>query len=114
MFIDTFNLLEELGGRSFVQFANKIMSRVYKLIFGQELPRVIDIMRTHLQTGSKIKGDWFLYVECTGIRSYGFTRNPFLLPYFLTEMIFSLEFASSFPRICQEKYSHREGAFSKY
>ena len=37
---DTFNLSEELGGKSFVHFANKIMSKIYTLIFDQELPRV--------------------------------------------------------------------------
>jgi hypothetical protein len=49
LFIDTFNLSEELGGRSFVHFVNKIMSRIYKLILDQELPRVTDIMRPNLQ-----------------------------------------------------------------
>ena len=51
LFIDTFNLSEELEGESFFHFVNKIMSRIYKLIFDQELPRVIDMMRTNLQTG---------------------------------------------------------------
>jgi hypothetical protein len=93
LFIDTFNLSKELGGISFVHFVNKIMSRIYKLIFDQELPRVTDMRRTSLQMGSEITGDWFLYAEYIEIRLYGFTRNPFLLPAFLTNMIFSLEFA---------------------
>ena len=69
------------------------MSRIYKLIFDQELPSVTDMMRTNLQTGLEITGDWFLYVEYTEIRVYGFTGNPFLLPGFLTDRIFALEFA---------------------
>jgi hypothetical protein len=63
------------------------------LIFDQELPRVIEMMRSHLQTSSGVIGDWFLYVEYTKIRLYGFTRYPFLLPAFLTDRIFSLELA---------------------
>ena len=52
LFIDTLNLSEELGGKYFVHFANKIMSRIYKLIFDQELPRVTKMMRNNLQIGS--------------------------------------------------------------
>ena len=101
LFMDTFNLSEESGGKSFVQFTNKIMSRVYQLIFEQELPRVTDIMRTNLEIGSKIIGYWFLYAEYTEIRLYGYTGNLFLLPTLMTDMIFSLEFAMQ--RIHAEK-----------
>ena len=48
LFIENVNLSEELGGRTFVQFANKVMSKIYKLIYDQELPRVIDLMRSQL------------------------------------------------------------------
>ena len=101
LFTNTLNLSEELGGRTFVHFVKKIMSRIYKLIFGQELQRVTKMMRTNLQKGSEITGDWFLYVECTESRLYGFTGNPFLLPAFLTDMIFSLNFSRK--RIHREK-----------
>ena len=93
LFTDTLNLLDELGGISFVHFANKIMSRIYKLIFDQELPRVTEMMRSNLKTGSEIIGDWFLNVEYTEIKLYGFNGYPFLLPDFLTDRIFSLEFS---------------------
>ena len=99
--MDTFNLSEELGGKSFVQFTNKIMSRLYQWIFDQELLRVTDIMRTNLEIGSKIIGYWFLYAEYIEIRLYGFTRNPFPLLSFLTDRIFSLEFSKQ--RIHTEK-----------
>ena len=80
------------------------MSRVYQLIFDQELPRVIDIMKINLQIGSEIIGDWFLYDEYTEIRLYGFTGNPFLLPAFLTNRIFSLEFARQIIHIEKEHF----------
>ena len=54
LFIDTLNLSEELGGKPFVHFANKIMSMIYTLIFDQELPKVTEMMRSHLQTSSKV------------------------------------------------------------
>ena len=69
------------------------MSKIYTLIFDQELPRVIEMMRSHLQTGFEVIGDWFLYDEYTKIRLYGFPGYPFLLHAFLTNRIFSLEFA---------------------
>ena len=92
LFTYTLNIFEELGGKYFVHFVNKIISRIYKLIIDQELPRVIEMMRTNLQIGSEIIGDWFLYAKYTEIRLYGFTGNLFLLPTFLTNKIFSLEF----------------------
>ena len=50
------------------------------------------MMRTHLQRGYEVTGDWFLYAENTKIRLYGFTSYPFLLPAFLTNTVFALEF----------------------
>ena len=93
LFIDTLNLSKELGGKSFVHFANKIMSKIQRLIFDQELPRVTKMMRSNLQIGPEITGDWFLYAEYIEIRLCGFTGYPFLLPSFLTDTTFSLEFA---------------------
>ena len=68
------------------------MSRIYTLSFDQEIPTDTKMMRSHLQIGSEVIGDWFLYVEYTEIRLYGFTRYPFLFPTFLTDIIFFLEF----------------------
>ena len=93
LFTNTLNLLEELECKTFVHFSNKIMSTIYTLIFDQELPSVTEMMRSNLQTGSKVTEDWFLYVEYTEIRLYGFTWYPFLLLAFLTDKIFSLEFS---------------------
>ena len=93
LFTDTLNLTEELGCKYFPHFANKIMLRIYTLIFDQELPKDTKMMKSHLQIGSEVTGDWFLYAEYTRIRLYGFTGYPFLLPAFLTDRIFALEFA---------------------
>ena len=78
---------------TFVQFANKVMSKIYKLIYDQEFPRVTDLMRSQLQSGSEVTGVWFLYAEAIEIRLHGFTGYPFLLPAFLTDRVFALEFA---------------------
>ena len=69
------------------------MSKIYTLIYDQELPRFIEMMRNHLQSGSEVTCDWFLYAENIEITLYGFTGYPFLLPAFLTDRVFSLEFA---------------------
>lgn len=69
------------------------MSRIYTLIFDQELTRAIDMMRSHLQIYFEVTGDWFLYAKNKKIKLYDFTGYPFLLPSFLTHRRFSLEFA---------------------
>ena len=51
------------------------------------------MMRSHLQLGSEVTCDLVLYAENTKIRLYGFTSYPFLLPSFLTNRVFALEFA---------------------
>ena len=51
------------------------------------------MMRTNFKIRLEIIGDWFLYAEYIKIGLYSLTRNPFLLPYFLTNKIFSLEFS---------------------
>ena len=68
------------------------MSRIYTLIYDQELHRVTKMIRSHLQSGSEVTRDWFLYAENIENRLYGFTGYPFLLPAFLTDRLFALEF----------------------
>ena len=47
---------------SMFEFVNKIMAKVYKLLFDDVLPRVLEEMRIILQSSSEEKiGDWFLY-----------------------------------------------------
>ena len=63
------------------------------MIFDDVLPRVLEDMRIMLQSSSEDKtGDWFLHKEFTVLRVYGFTREPYRLPAFLTPRIFTLEF----------------------
>ena len=40
IFIENVNFSKELGGNTFVHFSIKVMSRIYKLIYDQEFPRV--------------------------------------------------------------------------
>ena len=74
-------------------FINKVISRVYSLIFNTNLPRVLDDMRSYLQPNVENKvGDWVLFMHSTVIWVYGCHESPYLLPIFLTPRIFSLEF----------------------
>jgi hypothetical protein len=74
-------------------FINKVMSRVYSLIFNTSLPRVLDDMRSYLQPNPENRvGDWVLFMHSTVIWVYGCHESPYLLPIFLTPRIFSLEF----------------------
>jgi hypothetical protein len=74
-------------------FINKVMSRVYNLIFNTNLPRVMDDMRSNLQRNPENKvGDWVLFMHSTVVWVYGCHDSPYLLPIFLTPRVFSLEF----------------------
>jgi hypothetical protein len=74
-------------------FINKIMSRVYNLIFNTSLPRVLKDMKSYLQPNLENKiGDWVLFMHSTIIWVYGCQEAPYLLPTFLTPKVFSLEF----------------------
>jgi hypothetical protein len=77
----------------FLIFINKVMSKVYSLIFNTNLPRVLDDMRRYLQPNPENKvGDWVLFMHSTVIWVYGCHESPYLLPIFMTPKIFSLEF----------------------
>jgi hypothetical protein len=74
-------------------FINKVMSRVYSLIFNTSLLRVLDDMRIYLQPNPENRvGDWVLFMHSTMIWVYGCHESPYLLPIFMTPRFFSLEF----------------------
>jgi hypothetical protein len=74
-------------------FINKVMSRVYILIFNTIMPRVLDDMRNYLQPNLENRvGDWVLFMHSMVIWVYGFHESPYLLPIFLTPRVFALEF----------------------
>ena len=77
---------------AFISFIDKIMSSIYKLIFGITLPRMIEEMKTYLQNSNDPVGDWFLYKEFIVLRVYGFEYEPYKFLVFLVEIIFVLEF----------------------
>ena len=92
------------------KFVNSIMSKMYKLLFDEVLPRVLEEMKLMLQSSSEDRiGDWFLYKYFTILRVYGFTGEPYKLPVFLTPRIFSLEFMRQI--LCAEEEHFR--AFKK-
>ena len=76
-----------------IEFANSIMSEIYRMLFDEDLPRVLEEMRCLMQSSPEERvGDWFLYRGYTVLRVYGFTGQPYRLPSFLTPRIFALEF----------------------
>ena len=56
------------------EFANSIMSEVYKILFDEELPCVLDEKKCLMQPSPEDRiGDWFLHKDSTRLRVYGFT-----------------------------------------
>ena len=93
------------------EFVNTIMAEVYKMIFDDILPRVLEDTRVMLQSSLQDRTrDWILHKEFTVIRVYGFTGEPYSLPTFLTSRVFALEFMRQ--RLCAEEEHFR--AFKKY
>jgi hypothetical protein len=74
-------------------FINKIMSMVYSLILGTDLPRVLEEMKISLQPNLENRvADLMLFTHSTIIWVYGYQEGPYLLPIFLTPRVFSIEF----------------------
>jgi hypothetical protein len=74
-------------------FINKVMSRVYSLIFNTSLPRVLDDMRSYLHANPKNKvGDWVPFMHSTVIWVYGCRESPYILHIFLTPKVFAFVF----------------------
>ena len=75
------------------EFSNSIMSEIYKMLFDEVLPRVLEEMKCMMHSSPDDRvGGWFLYKDSTVLRIYGFTGEPYKLPAFLTPRIFALEF----------------------
>ena len=77
---------------TFINFTDKIMASIYKLIFGTTLPRITKEMKAYLQNSNEPVGNWFLYKEYTMLRICVFEEEHYRLPVFLTKSTFSLEF----------------------
>lgn len=87
-----FSISLENGNFSFFDFTNRLMSRVYELIFDTELPIVSQEMNNKIHVTSNHTRDWFLYKDHTIIRFDGFTTSPYVMTAFLTPRLFALEF----------------------
>ena len=58
-------------------FINKIVSRVYSLIFSTRLPRVLEEMKSSLQPNLDNRvGDWMLFMHSIVIWVYGYQEGP--------------------------------------
>ena len=77
---------------TFINFTNKVMSSIQKMIFGISLPRMTEEMKVYMHNSNEPIGDWFLYKYFTVLRVYGFEDEPHGLPVFLTKSAFVLEF----------------------
>ena len=75
------------------EFANSIMSELYKMLFDEVLPRVLEEMKSLMQSSPEDGvRDWFLYKDFTVLRIYYFTREPYRLLDFLNPRVFALEY----------------------
>ena len=81
-FPNKFNIFVESWSFSFLEFANKVMARIYYLFFDTELPRVSEDMKVKLQFSTMPTRDWFIYKYFTVLRIYGFIISPYKLPTF--------------------------------
>ena len=100
---------------SFISFTDKIMSSIYKLIFGTSLTRMTEQMKTYLQNSNELVGDQFLYKEFTVLRVYGFENDPYRLPIFLTKRIFVLEFLRQRLHVKSEIFlKHKKASNTKF
>ena len=68
-FPETAFILTECKRITILIFINNIMSMIYNLIFGSDLPRVLEEMKSSLQPNLENKiGDWMLFTQSTVIR----------------------------------------------
>ena len=91
-FTDEVNLSESNSTITYFNFIDKVMSSLYKLIYGMSLPRISEEMKAYMQSSSELVGDCFLYKEFTVLRVYGLEDEPYRLLVFFTKRIFVLEF----------------------
>ena len=56
-FVENVNLPERNSTMTFISFTNKIMSSIYKLIFGTTLPRMTEEMKAYLWNSNEPVGD---------------------------------------------------------
>ena len=78
--------------KDYCKFMNSLMDPVYEVLFKERLPRVLPDMKSMLKSSPKRRvKDWFLSEDNIVIRVYGFTRQPYVLPAFLTFRMFALE-----------------------
>lgn len=74
------------------KFINKVMSKVFELLFETLLPIILEELRNHLQLSSQRKlGYRFLFEEQTVIIVYVFKEEPYMFPTFLTPGVYALE-----------------------
>jgi hypothetical protein len=108
-FLETAFILTECQRITMLIFINKIMSRVYSLIFGTDLPRVLEEMKSSLQPNLESKvGDWMLFIQSTVIWVYVLWLSRRTLPF--TSLFDSRDLCF---RVHQTKDHLRDGAFSE-
>ena len=60
-------------------------------------------------------GDWFLMPKYSIIKVYGFSTSPFMLPFYLTPFVFTLELIRQRISADEEHFTvHRKDSWIKY
>lgn len=77
---------------SFFTSTSSVIPAMYKLIFGSYMPRINDDLKLLLQNSVENIGDSFCFKDCVVIKVYGFERESFKIPKFITRRLFVLEF----------------------
>ena len=74
----------------YCKFMSFLMALVYEVLFQKRLPRVLLEMKKLLQLSPERRvGDWFLSMNNTVIRVYGFIHQLYVLLTFLTLKMFA-------------------------
>lgn len=86
------NLSQRNATISFFTFVGSVMPTLHKLIFGSFMLRISKDLKLLLQNPMETVGDWFCFENYIVIKVYGFEREPFRLPRFISRSLFALEF----------------------
>jgi hypothetical protein len=114
-FTDDVNLSERNSTITYYNFMDKVMSSLYKLIYGMSLPRFSEEMKAHMHSSSEPVGDWLLYKEFIVLKIYGFEDEPYRVRVFLTKRIFVLEFLRQRLQVEIEIFlSHKKASNMKF
>lgn len=84
---------KHVKNEGFSQFVDKFMYTIHINFHGESPPKFFPMCKGFLQLSPIAReGDWYLFESHTIMRIYGLELRLFLLPKYLTQIIFSLEY----------------------